>query len=118
MRRSAVHTSPAGSPSRLGSGATAPLTLRACHEASPRGFTAVAPTRHSPPPVSHAAGLSGPDGVLETPPLPVTPPPCRDRWHDLMAASPRLVRVQPYNLHPRVATTLALSGGGRPTPNL
>ena len=41
--------------------------------------------------------------VLETPPLPVTPPQRGDRGHDLRTESSRPVDVQQYNLQPRVA---------------
>jgi hypothetical protein len=47
---------------------------------------------------------------FETPPLPVTPPSCRDRWHNTRAESQCPYRVQPYNLQPRVAVTTKLTG--------
>jgi hypothetical protein len=87
VRRSAVKPHRACSPSRVGAGAEGPLERRACHEASPRGFTAVTPSRHPPPPIRPAAGLLRVYGVRETPPLPGTPPPCGNRWHDTLAAS-------------------------------
>lgn len=86
-RRSAVQTPRACSPSRFGSGADWPLSLRAHHDASPRGVTLVTHPRHCPRPIPPAARLFGVDGVLETPPLPVPPPPCGNRWPDMLAGA-------------------------------
>jgi hypothetical protein len=55
--------------------------------------------------------------VLETPPLPGTPPQRGDRGHALRAESSHPVDVQQYNLQPRVAVTPARSGA-RPQPRL
>src|SRR5262249_17735439 len=46
---------------------------------------------------------------LETPPLPVTPPPCENRWHDTLAESSPPCHVQQYSLQPRVAITTQLT---------
>jgi hypothetical protein len=105
VRRATVKIPRTCSPSHFGSGACEPLKLRACHDASRRGFSYLIPTRHSPQPVRRATRLPSAYGVLETPPLPVTPPPCGDRWHDIMAESRPPLRVQQYNSRPRVAIT-------------
>ncbi len=48
--------------------------------------------------------------VLETSPLPVTPPQRGDRGHDLMTESWPPCYVQQYNLRPRVAITFTVTG--------
>jgi hypothetical protein len=48
-------------------------------------------TRHSPQSVHCATPFPNACGVLETPPLPVSPPPCGDRELDLMAESSLLM---------------------------
>jgi len=94
VRQVAVQTSRACSPSPCGSGAVWPLSLRACHDASPRGVTSVLHTRHFPQSVQRAARFSSVSEALETPPFPVTPPQRGDRGHNLMTESSRPIDVQ------------------------
>ena len=65
-------------------------------------------TRHSPQPVPGATPVSDACCVLETPPLPVTPPQRGDRGHDLMAES-SLLTFSSTTLRPRVAVTPKLT---------
>ena len=67
-------------------------------------------TRHSPPSIHRATRLLDACCVLETPPLPVTPPPRGDRGHDLMTES-SLLTFSSTTLRLRVAGTPPLSGG-------
>jgi hypothetical protein len=71
---------------------------------------------HASQPIQPAAGCLSVYGVLETPPLPVTPPPCENRWHHTMAESSLPWPVQQYNLRPRVAITASNSAAWRCVP--
>jgi hypothetical protein len=86
--RATVQISRAWPSSLCGAGAFEPLQRRACHDPSCPGFTSVVQTRHAPPSFPCAAPRPDDDCVLETPPWPVTPPPCGTRGHDSMAGSP------------------------------
>ena len=79
MCRATVNISRAWPSSLFGSGAFEPLKLRACHDPSCQGFTDVVHTLHSPQSFPCAAHRPDGYGVLETPPLLVTPPQCGDR---------------------------------------
>ena len=79
MHRATVKVSRVWTSSLFGSVAFEPHQLRACYDPQRQGFADVVHTLHSPQ--SLACAVHHPDGyrVLETPPLPVTPPPCGDR---------------------------------------
>lgn len=79
MCRPTVPISRAWPSSLFGAGAFEPLKLRACHAPSYQGFTHGIPARHSPQSFLCATPWPDADCVLETPPLPVTPPRCEDR---------------------------------------
>jgi hypothetical protein len=76
--RATVQISRAWPSSLFGSGAFEPLQLRACHDPYGQGCTDVVHTLHAPQ--SFPGAAHRPDGywVLETLPLPVMPPQCRD----------------------------------------